>query len=99
MHIARAPPDPPSPMITEMTGTGARASAMRSAEIAHACPRSSPPRPAKAPGVSRALDALIGGEVGVDAPLGGLEGLLEARDLRLQAPAGTREPVQLGDAL
>src|SRR5215204_1893828 len=36
--MASAPPEQPSPMMAEITGTGILASAMRSAEIAHACP-------------------------------------------------------------
>ena len=39
-------------MMAEITGTGILASVMRSSEMAQACPRSSAPLPAKAPGVS-----------------------------------------------
>ena len=43
--MARAPPDPPSPMTTLMTGTRSRLITSRFVAMASACPRSSAPMP------------------------------------------------------
>src|SRR5918997_5464415 len=50
-------------------------------------------------GVAGHLHALVGGEVGVDASTGRIEGLFEARDLPPQLLAGAGEPPELSDSL
>ena len=50
--MASAPPDPPSPITTEITGTCSAAISSRQTAIASACPRSSASIPGYAPGVS-----------------------------------------------
>ena len=50
--MASAPPEPPSPMTMESTGTRSAAISSRQAAIASAWPRSSASMPGYAPGVS-----------------------------------------------
>eukprot|EP00955_Chlamydomonas_euryale_P020036 213452-Chlamydomonas_euryale.AAC.17 len=50
--IASAPPDPPSPITSEMTGTRSPNISRRLYAIASPCPSSSAALPAYAPGVS-----------------------------------------------
>ena len=50
--IASAPPEPPSPITVQITGTLRRDISSRLRAIASDCPRSSAPTPGYAPGVS-----------------------------------------------
>jgi len=56
--MARAPPEPPSPITTEITGTRRAAICSRQTAIASAWPRSSASIPGYAPGVS--MNAISG---------------------------------------